>query len=178
MTRFFIIGLFFLFFLLACEPTKINPKDKPYSGAILKAFDVFTILSDSAKKKVTLKTPLQLEFIDGNQEFPKGVEVTYYNEKKEPYTKLTSNYAQYFRGENKYVATGNVIVYNLQKKEELRTEELIWTPNNQKIYTQKFVTIQTPTELLTGNGLTARQDFKEYTITNPTGKFDINSQKK
>ncbi len=174
MKRFFVLFLFFVLIFFACEPTKISPKEKPYKGAILKAFDVFTILSDSAKKKVSLKTPLQLEFIDGNQEFPKGIEVVYYDEKKQPYTRLTANYAQYFKTENRYVATGNVIVYNLQKKEELRTEELNWTPNNQKIYTQKFVTIQTPTEVLTGNGLTARQDFKEYIITNPTGRFNIN----
>jgi LPS export ABC transporter protein LptC len=172
--QFLFYSLIIIIFLCSCEPTKINPQEKPYNGPILKAYKVFTILSDSAKQKVSLKTPLQLEFIDGNQEFPKGVEVIYYDEKKQPYAKLTANFAQYFKNENKYKATGNVIVYNMQKKEELKTEELNWTPNNQKIFTDKGIIITTPTELLTGNGLTARQDFKEYIITNPTGRFSLN----
>jgi lipopolysaccharide export system protein LptC len=67
-----------------------------------------------------------------------------------------------------------VVLENAVKKETLRTEELFWNKQTRKIHTDKFVTIQTETEILKGTGLTANQDFSDYNITNPTGVFSIN----
>ena len=65
-------------------------------------------------------------------------------------------------------------VKNIEKKQQLNTEELFWTPNTKKIFTEKFVTIRLENdEILYGTGLDAAQDLSTYTITKPEGEFDV-----
>jgi LPS export ABC transporter protein LptC len=163
-----------LSYLWACDVKKPDAaKMQSYTGPTIKAFNLEMVLSDSAKKKVLMLTPLQLEFQSGNQEYPKGVTVEFFNEKGEKYTRLTANKGNFDKNTNRYKATGNVIVKNITKNEQLNTEELNWSPGEQRIFTDKFVTITTLTEILKGNGLTAKQDFSSYQITQPTGKFTV-----
>ena len=61
---------------------------------------------------------------------------------------------------------------NLEKKQQLNTEELFWTPATMKIFTEKFVTIKLENEVLYGTGLDATQDLSTYTIRKPQGEFD------
>jgi hypothetical protein len=58
----------------------------------------------------------------------------------------------------------------------MNTEELNWVPAKQKIFTDKFVTIQTKEEVLKGQGLEAKQDFSSYRILKPTGTFPITQE--
>jgi LPS export ABC transporter protein LptC len=160
--------------LLSCEKTRRSLGEmKPYDGPTIKTFDLAMTFTDSAKLQIEMKTPLRLEFENGNQDYPKSIEVIFYNKLQQKQTVLTANRARYDKATNKYTATGNVIVKNLLKNERLNTEELNWTPNNQTIFTEKFVTITTDKEILKGNGMTARQDFTAYKITLPTGRFAI-----
>ncbi|NJO00576.1 MAG: LPS export ABC transporter periplasmic protein LptC [Bacteroidia bacterium] len=171
---FYPLLLVLLLSVVAChDNTKDISQMKPYKGPILTAFDTHTLYSDSGRVKIQVYAPIQLEYADGNQDFPKGVTVDFYNKDGISYTRLTSNKARYLRNKNQYIATGDVVVKNLVKNERLNTEELNWTPNDRKIFTDKFVTITTPDEILRGNGLTANQDFTSYRITQPTGKFKI-----
>ena len=75
--------------------------------------------------------------------------------------------------EKLYKGEGNVIVRNLKKKEQLNSEELFWNLKEEKIFTEKFVRIETEDEILLGEGLEASQDFENYTIKNPTGIISI-----
>ena len=65
------------------------------------------------------------------------------------------------------------VVVNLEKKQQLHTEELFWKPDTKKIFTEKFVTIKLENEILYGTGLDAAQDLSYYTIANPKGEFDV-----
>lgn len=171
---------FLLFFILSvfifasCETQKADlSKMKIYDGPTLKAFNIELYYSDSAKLKVKMTAPLQLEYENGNQDFPKGIKVIFYDAEMKENTQITSNKAKYIKQENRYVAYSNVIVKNLKKNEQLNTEELNWTPINRKIYTDKFVTITTDDEILKGEGMTASQDFNTYQLKKPTGKFKV-----
>ena len=162
-----------LFVLLSCKDAKVIIKSDPFSGPVIKAFDLKTVLSDSAKIKVTVETPLQLEYQNGNQEYPKGVTVTFFNQKGEAYTRLTADKGKFTKNQNIYVVYENVLVRNMQKQEELSTVELFWNPQKQEIYTNQNVKIVTAKEILYGTGLTAKQDFMSCKITKPTGKFTV-----
>lgn len=163
--------------LAACSEAELESDMKPYEGPVVKAFNIFTVYSDSGDVKITVEAPLQLEYENGDQDFPKGVLLNFFNSEGENYNRLTSNRAKYFRRENKYVAYGNVIVKNIKNNERLNTEELTWTPNDKTIFTDKFVTITTPEEILKGQGMTANQDFTTYKITKPTGQFKVDQSK-
>ncbi len=159
---------------MACGDNAIDPsKNKPFEGPTMKTYDLVTNYSDSGRVKIRVKAPLQLEYQSGNQEFPKGISVDFFNQKEEIYSRLTAKQAFYEKDKNEYTAIGNVVVENITNKETLKTEELHWTPTKQEIYTDKAVTITTPKELLKGKGLVAAQDFGAYEIKKPTGVFAL-----
>lgn len=170
--RFLAFGICLL--CMACGENPIDPtKNKPFEGPTMKTFDLVTNYSDSGKVKIRVKAPLQLEYQSGNQEFPKGITIDFFNYKGEVYSRLSAKQAFYEKNKNEYTALGNVVVENITNKETLKTEELHWTPTKQEIYTDKAVTITTPKELLKGNGLVAAQDFAAYEIKKPTGVFAL-----
>ena len=76
------------------------------------------------------------------------------------------------------MVTDSVVVNQILKQETLFTEELNWLQAEKKVHTDKNVTIQTPDELLKGEGLDAKQDFSWYRILKPTGAFPIETKEK
>ena len=44
-------------------------------------------------------------------------------------------------------------------RDRLETEELIWDEATEKVYTNKFVIIRRPGEIIYGHGFEANQDF-------------------
>jgi len=166
--------LLFCICLGACEDTLEQSKNiQPYEGPVSTIFDVETLFSDSARLKIKLNAPLQLEYQNEDRNFPKGVLINFYNAKGQNHARLTANKGRFIKKENRYIATGDVVVKNLLKKEQLNTEKLNWTPSDQTIFTDQFVTITTQKEILKGKGLEARQDFSQYKILKPTGEFVI-----
>ena len=163
--------------LFNCESSTIDPsKVKPFEGPTLKTFDMKMVYTDSGKVKTIMNAPLRLEYKNGDETYPNGIVLDFYNAQGEKYTRLTADKAHKLSKENKYTAFGNVVVINTLEKQQLNTEELNWTPSNHKITTDKNVTITTETEILKGKGMTARQDFSTYKITKPTGKFSIEKE--
>ncbi|MEQ8575825.1 MAG: LPS export ABC transporter periplasmic protein LptC, partial [Fulvivirga sp.] len=65
------------------------------------------------------------------------------------------------------------VIKNIENQQELDTEELFWKPSEERMFTEKFVTIKLPDQVLYGKGLEAKQDFSEYTILQPEGEFYI-----
>jgi len=133
------------------------------------AKNIHTIFSDSARPKIDLAAPVQEEYISGNRTFPKGIAIWFYNDKGQKETRLTANRAYYDKATEIYTGRGNVIVENMTKNERLKTEELKWSRFDRRVYTDKFVRIETKEETLLGQGLTAAQDFSTYKILKPKG---------
>lgn len=157
-----------LWLLTACE-SKESPSArlKNYSGPRVSTEGIETVYSDSARVKIRVAGPLSHEYTDGDREYPQGIEVDFYNEKGEHTTRLKARYGRYDRSQEVYVVTGQVFVENFAEKRRLYTEELRWIRLSQQVETDKFVRIVTPREILTGVGLTAKQDFSYYRILRP-----------
>lgn len=154
-----------------------NPKladMEEYIGPSFESENVVIYLSDSTVVKVIMKGAKQLQHQNGDIEFPEGIEVTFFDRFGEKISVLTAQSGFKSAEENVYRANGDVIVRNLKKEETLSTEELFWNPDTETIYTNKFVTVQTPTELIPAEGLTAPQDFSSYEFIKPrAGEFKI-----
>ena len=84
-----------------------------------------------------------------------------------------ANYVIKYEKENYFLATGNVVLFNYNTGDELRTEELFWYPNEEKFTSDKFVTIKTGNELHTGEGMVSNQDFSNYEILKPSGIIEV-----
>ncbi|MGI8599360.1 MAG: LPS export ABC transporter periplasmic protein LptC [Chitinophagaceae bacterium] len=72
-----------------------------------------------------------------------------------------------------YAGKGDVVLKSFEKEQQLNTEELYWKQSEQNVFTDKFVRIESEGEILTGEGLTAKQDFSSYRILKPTGTFTM-----
>lgn len=159
---------------LGCGKDLKDPdKEIKYTGPFRETAQVLTLYSDSAKVRVKLQAPLQEDYENGDMVFPDGIDVEFYEEGEAVTSTLRANYGKQESNKDLYLVRGNVIVHNLQKQEKLETEELYWNKAKAQIYTDKFVKITTPEEILMGQGLQANQDFSSYRIKKVTGVFSL-----
>jgi LPS export ABC transporter protein LptC len=170
---------FLLFFcvlaFVACKTKTADPSAiSIYAGPVATVYNVKTDYSDSAKTKIMMKAPLQLEFQDGDREFPKGIRVDFYDPTSKNTSRLTAKYARYEKTFDIYVAKDSVVILDLVEDKTMNTEELRWSRPKRRVYTDKFVRIRTKQEILTGVGLEAAQDFTWYKILKPAGNFSTN----
>jgi len=61
-------------------------------------------------------------------------------------------------------AIGNVVATNDSAGIVLRTEELMWKNQEERIVSDKFVKITSPTEVIEGFGFESDRNLKNYTI--------------
>ncbi|MBF8963207.1 LPS export ABC transporter periplasmic protein LptC [Pontibacter sp. FD36] len=158
----------------ACGTDLRDPdQEKKYDGPFRETANVLTLYSDSAKVLIRLQAPMQADYENGDMIFPDGIDVEFLEKGESVTSTLRANYGKQERNKDLYLVRGNVIVHNLQKQEKLETEELYWNKAKAQIYTDKFVKITTPEEILMGHGLEANQDFTNYRIKKVTGVFSL-----
>ncbi|RSK47977.1 LPS export ABC transporter periplasmic protein LptC [Hymenobacter rigui] len=151
-------------------------KQVDYKGPIIETENVLMLVSDSAKLRIRLSAPLEQDFENGDQIFPKGVKLTFLDEKgEEVVNTIDGHYGKFEKAKNLYTMRGDVRVANVPKQQRMNTEEAFYDKMKAIIYTQEQTEIRvtTPTEVLTGRGLTANQDFSRYRILTPTGIFTL-----
>ncbi len=137
------------------------------------ALDINMIYSDSAIVRVNIKGPKMLRLLDKEnprQEFPEGIEVVFFSPNNRAQSTLTANYAVRFDKKNEIHIRDDVI-WKSYNGEQIETEELIWEEKNEKVYSNRFVKITKPDEVIYGYGFEANQDFTEWTINAVEGEF-------
>lgn len=166
--------------LLSITSCKNDPKeiDMLVNGNSVRediAEDVTLLYSEDGKTKIRLYAT---EFVRNEVAKPpytdmrKGLKVEFFNDSMKVESTLTAQYARIYEKENNVLIRDSVVVVN-KKGETLKTEELIWNQNLKKFYTEKFVRIHTPTQVMYGDGLEANEDFSWYRIKNPKGVVQV-----
>lgn len=165
--------VFFTIVIASCNNDEALKNVQEYAGPFLEVDSIETLYSDSAIVKVKLVAAKQYEFLNGDKEFPEGIYIEFYEVDGTISATLKANKAFYNKENDLYTGVGDVIVRNIKKEEQLNTEELFWKQNEQRVYTDKFVRIESEGDILTGEGLTAKQDFSSYKILKPTGTYSM-----
>ena len=101
-------------------------------------------------------------------EMKNGLKVLFYDDSLHTQSTLLARYGRYFEESGNVLVRDSVVVYNV-KNEQLQTEELVWNEKLQKFYTDKFVKITTPTQIIYGHGLESNQSFTDYTLLHVSG---------
>jgi len=159
--------------LLASCSTKEAAKPIIYDGPLRQAENIVMHYAEKEKVKTILQAKKFYEFQNGDKEFPEGIYLEFYNEAGVMTSTLRANTAYYFKAENKWRGRGKVEVVNIEKHQQLNSEELFWTPGNKKIFTDKFVTIVQQGDVVYGTGLMADQDMSNYTLKNTSGNLQV-----
>lgn len=144
-----------------------------YQGPLTVAENVELYYSEDNRVKVKMTAPVMNQFQNDDREFPKGIYLEFYDPDGHLESTLRANEAFYFKKENQWRGRGKVEVKNIEKNEQLNTEELFWKPDKEKIFTEKFVTIRQQSDVIYGQGLEAKQDMSDYVIKKPEGEFAV-----
>jgi LPS export ABC transporter protein LptC len=162
-----------MLFLCSCDRADNNTKPLIYDGPISEGEDVEMLYSEKERVTIKLKAKKVREFQNGDYQFPEGIFIEFYNEQGAITSTLKANSAFYYKADNKWKGVGDVEVKNIEKNEQLNTEELFWFPAKKDISTDKFVQIRTGKEVIYGTGLEAKQDMSKYRIQKVEGEFAI-----
>jgi len=160
--------------LISCDNTLDSPKFEIYEGPDNITENINAVYTDSALIKAKVKAPIQEILRNGDNEYSKGMNINFFDEQEELENTLTCEYSIKNVKTGIWSIRGNVIINNIKKKEKLNTEELFWDASADRIWTKKFVRIETEDQILTGTGLESDQKFSEYEILKPSGFFEIN----
>lgn len=163
-----------LIIFAACSEDSQNPDDfKEYEGPVGETTDIELFHSDSAVVIVRLTADRQLEFGNGDQEFPEGIYIEFFEKDETKSASIIANHGYYEKAENKYTATGDVVVKNFKSGEKLETEVLYWEPDKNEIHTDRYVEIITDGDLLMGEGLRSDESFTDWEILKPKGTLSL-----
>ena len=174
-----LIPFLFLFLLFNCAPDleKVKKITADMDTVAEKGSEVEILYSDLGKLKVKIIAE-ELTYHQGKEpysEFNKGLRAFFYNPAMEIESKLSANYGVIYDEKGEMLVRDDVVVINV-KGEKLNTEELIWKKKEEKVFSDKFVKITTPEEIIYGEGFEASQDFSDYTIKNITGIIQVKGE--
>lgn len=161
-SRFVLLFLGIVFF--SCREDIDTTVLQVYDGPINTTVDIHLMHSDSAIVRSEIRADKQLEYANGNIEFPEGIEIELFDVDGIQSTTMRADQGYFLKIENIYKGTGNVQVKNIQKDQRLQAEELFWNPGTKKIYTETFVTIQERQTLFNGTGMEADESFTKYKL--------------
>ncbi len=137
--------------------------------------DVEILYSDSAVVRVRVTGAVLHNFVtrdDPRQEFPEGIKLEFLEPDMSVKSVLTAKSAIRRQEKGKIIARDSVVLTTI-KNEKLETAELIWDEKTAKIYTDKFVKVTKPGEVIYGFGLEAEQDFSYWKIIVPKGRIKV-----
>lgn len=152
----FVCGMMVLILSCSSKVASDIPSDMLILKKIpsLEATDFQSNYTDSGIVRYYLTTPKMLVFDrekEPYKEFPDGFHVQQFDENKKIISELSANYGKNFEREQKWLATGNVVMVN-NKGDTLRTEELIFLEKENRIFSDKFVSIKKGEQFITGSG--------------------------
>ncbi len=139
-----------------------------------------TIYMDTGRVQMIIKAPM-VNYYTNKEEpvmiFPEGIHVNFFNRKEKIETHLQAGYAIYYQKKDLWEAHDSVIAEN-SMHEKLNAEILFWDVANKQIYSDKFVRITTPDEIIFGEGFKSDQAFNDWNINHVRGTVYIKSQTK
>jgi LPS export ABC transporter protein LptC len=134
--------------------------------SVEEARDVDVTYSDSAVIRVRIEGPLLRRYVYRfrvEEEFPEGVLVTFYDHGRREASWLSAKYAIRKPQDHQTIVRDSVVLRNTEG-ETLEALELIWDENSETIFTDKFVRITRPDEIIYSRGFRSNQDFTKYTL--------------
>lgn len=140
------------------------------------ADSVEILYSDSAIVRVQIKAPILYNYSENKnprREFPNGILVEFFDENKKIQSRLTAKKAVQYEKLNKFIVEDSVVVKSV-KNEIIETEGLVWDESTQQVYTDRFITITTATEVIKGYGFESDYNFQNWELKKVSGRLKVN----
>lgn len=137
--------------------------------------NVEILYSDSSIVRVRIKGPLMLRYLgydNPRQEFPKGIEVEFFDGKGQVTSTLTAAYAVRYESRGLTILRRNVF-WKSTDLQTLDTPELTWDERQQIVYTNKFAVVTTAVDTVYSHGFEATQSFRNIRLNAIDGSIEV-----
>jgi len=172
---------FFFILVISCSEEKIQPSiDKTnVLGEIPsnESWNSKIMFTDEGNMKAVLFTNHLKMYEIQKITLLDGVKINFYNKDQKNTSWLTSLRGKVDDVTKNMFAFDSVVAKN-DSGTVLKTNELMWRQNDQKILTDKFVTITSPKEIIQGYGFESDQHLNNYVIYNITYSTSLSKKKK
>lgn len=143
---------------------------------IEQATDINVVYSDSGYTLFILKAPVSKRIYTRTavtEEFPQGIEVTFYNKSGQPVSWLTADFAIRDQANRLITVQKNVLLRN-SDGERLDGPELIWDERRKEIFTDRFVKItRSDGSVVYSYGFKSNDRFTRYELNAVSGDMNI-----
>lgn len=140
------------------------------------ARDLDIVYTDSSRVVFKLKSPLLRRIYEPRsvrEEFPEGIEVTFYDHSETPRSWLTSDFAIRDQANRLITVQKNVLLRN-DLNEKLEGPELIWDEKSREIYTDRFVKItRADGSIVYSYGFKSNERFTRYELNAVSGDMNV-----
>lgn len=134
--------------------------------------------TDSARLQMRISAPEIHHYTTSTEnytEFPFGVVAQFFDRDGGVESQLSSKYAIYFTDNDLWEAKDSVVVIN-KAGEVLNTEQLFWDEKNKLIYSNSFVKVTRPDEVITGEGFESDETFSRWKIKKVQGTIIVTDE--
>ena len=140
-----------------------------------KTEELYVLQTEGGFPQFKLYAPLAEAYSKPEQvtKFKEGIQVEFFDDNGNPESVLTGLYGEINETKGTMRVLDSVQLYNPARKQTLYTEALYWDQKDSLIFTDKMVMIKSPTELIYGKGIRAKQDFSYYDFFEPQGRISI-----
>lgn len=152
----------------------LNPEVMP----TMKSENVSTLISDSGITQYKIVTPLWLVYEEVDTpywHFPKGLYLRKFDRNFNVIATVACDSARYYKVQKLWKLDGNVELTKAPR-DLFQTQQLFWNERMHRIYSDKFIHIETPQHVLEGNGFWSDEKLERYRVIQPTGIFPVSSQ--
>ena len=180
--RHFLLFGFILICMSACvvDQADLSKYLNPPIENVEEAQDINVRYTDSSHLVFILKAPVLRRVYTKyavTEEFPKGIDVTFYNKEERPQSWLTADYARRDQAQRVVTVEKNVVLKN-DAGERLDGPELIWDEKTKEIYTDRFVKITRPDgTLIYSYGFKSNESFTRYELNASSGRLAVDEKK-
>jgi len=140
-----------------------------------KTEELYVLQTEAGFPQFRLYAPLAEAYSKPEQvtKFKEGIKVEFFDDNGKPESILTGLYGEINETKGTMRVLDSVQLHNPERKQTLYTEALYWDQKDSLIFTDKMVMIKSPTELIYGKGIRAKQDFSYYEFLEPQGRISI-----
>lgn len=141
--------------------------------------NITNIYTEGGNLKLKMTSPELLRYENAEEPktiFPKGLTITFYDEKKKPSSSLTCKYAIYYEAKKLWEARNDVVGKN-EAGDVLHTERLFWNEGEKKIYSNNYSkVIRADGSVSQGKRFESDERFENYTISQFSGEFTMKDE--
>ncbi|HIZ04518.1 MAG TPA: LPS export ABC transporter periplasmic protein LptC [Candidatus Phocaeicola gallistercoris] len=141
----------------------------------MRTLGVTTYISDSGMiryKIITAEWLVYNEIDTPFWAFEKGIYLEKFDTLFHIDANIKADTAYYYEPKKLWELRGNVHIRN-QQGDKFDTQLLFWNQEQEKIYSDKFIRIEQPDQIITGYGFVSNQQLTEFQILNNTGEFIV-----